>query len=71
VLQSFLGTRDISEEKMNTTDIEHTVEQRRLGQQRRRARNSQELSTLLGQREDLSGVSQVADFFVEPVRWTA
>ena len=56
---------------MDTADIEHLVEQRRARQQRRRARNSQELSTLLADREDLSGVSQVADFVVESVRWTA
>jgi hypothetical protein len=55
---------------METTDIEHTVEQRRTRQQRRRARNSRGLSTLLAEREDLSGVSPVADFFVESVRWT-
>jgi hypothetical protein len=56
---------------MDTADIEHLVEQRRVRQQRRRARNSQELSTLLADREDLSGVSPVADFVVESVRWTA
>lgn len=56
---------------MDRTELEHTVEQRRVRQERRRARNSQELSTLLGQREDLSGVSPVADFVVESVRWTA
>jgi hypothetical protein len=56
---------------MDTRESEHLVEQRRLRHQRRRARNSQELSTLLGQREDLSGVSSVADLVVESVRWTA
>ena len=56
---------------MDAVEIEHVNEQRRARQQRRRARNSQELSTLLAQREDLSGVSPVADFFVEFVRWTA
>ena len=56
---------------MDTTEIERAVEQRRLRQQRRRARNTQGLSTLLGQREELSGVSPVADFVVESVRWTA
>ena len=60
---------------MNTAGTEQTTEraaeQRRLRQQRRRARNSQELSALFGQREELSGVSLVADVFVESVRWTA
>jgi hypothetical protein len=55
---------------METTDIEHAVEQRRARQQRRRANNSRGLSTLLSEREELSGVSAVADFFAESVRWT-
>jgi hypothetical protein len=56
---------------MDTVEIEHVADQRRARQQRRRARNSQELSTLLADREELSGVSPVADFVVESVRWTA
>ena len=56
---------------MDTAEIEHISEQRRARQQRRHARNSQELSTLFAHREDLSGVSPVADFVVESVRWTA
>jgi hypothetical protein len=51
--------------------VEPTVEQRRIRQQRRQARSSRGLSTLLTDREELSGVSPVADFFVEYVRWTA
>lgn len=38
---------------------------------RRRARSSHELTELFGQRSDLQGVSPVADFFVESVRWSA
>lgn len=53
------------------TDIDHTLEQRQMRQQRRQARNSRGLSNLLQQREELSGVSPVADFVVESVRWTA
>jgi hypothetical protein len=56
---------------MDTVEIEQVVDQRSARQQRRRARNSQELSTLLADRQELSGVSLVADFFVESVRWTA
>ena len=60
---------------MEASEIDQTRErlaaQRRLRQQRRRAHSSHELSTLLGQRENLSGVSPVADFLVEFVRWTA
>jgi hypothetical protein len=55
---------------MDTVDIEHLAELRRARQQRRHARNSRQLSTLLADREDLSGVSPVADFVVESVRWT-
>ncbi len=56
---------------MDTVEIEPLTEQRQAQQQRRRARNSQGLSALLAQREDLSGVSPVAEFVVESVRWTA
>jgi hypothetical protein len=38
---------------------------------RRRARSSHELTELFGTRSDLQGVSPVADFFVESVRWSA
>jgi hypothetical protein len=38
---------------------------------RRRARSSQELTDLFNERADLKGVSPVADFFVESVRWSA
>ncbi len=38
---------------------------------RRRARSSHELTQLFSQRSDLEGVSPVADFFVESVRWSA
>ncbi len=55
---------------MNGNDHELTFEQRRLRQQQRWARNSHGLSTLFTEREELSGVSPVADFFVESVRWT-
>jgi hypothetical protein len=64
-------THDARGGTMEPTDIEHAVEQRRTKEQRRRARNSHGLSTLLAAREELSGVSPVADFFVESVRWTA
>jgi hypothetical protein len=56
---------------VDTNDVEHTHLRRGLLQQRRRARNSRELSQLLQRREDLSGVSHVADFVVDSVRWTA
>ena len=56
---------------MDAVEIEPVSKQRRAQQQRRRARNSQGLSVLLTQREDLTGVSSVADFFVESVRWSA
>jgi hypothetical protein len=38
---------------------------------RRRTRSSHELSVLFEERDDLVGVSPVADFFVESVRWSA
>jgi hypothetical protein len=38
--------------------------------ERRRARHAHELTTLLGRRADLRGVSVVADHFAEYVRWT-
>jgi hypothetical protein len=38
---------------------------------RRRARSSDELTRLFETRVDLQGVSPVADFFVESVRWSA
>ena len=38
---------------------------------RRRARSSHELTELFSERSDLQGVSPVADFFVESVRWSA
>jgi hypothetical protein len=38
---------------------------------RRRARSSHELPELFSERSDLQGVSPVADFFVESVRWSA
>ena len=38
---------------------------------RRRARSSHELTELFSERSDLLGVSPVADFFVESVRWSA
>ncbi len=38
---------------------------------RRRARSSHELTALFSERSDLQGVSPVADFFVESVRWSA
>jgi hypothetical protein len=38
---------------------------------RRRARSSHELTMLFNARADLHGVSPVADFFVESVRWSA
>ena len=56
---------------MDTTVIETTAEQLNLMNQSWRARNSTALSTLYGQRDDLAGVSVLAHFFVESVRWTA
>jgi hypothetical protein len=38
---------------------------------RRRTRSSRELAALFQARDDLVGVSPVADFFVESVRWSA
>ena len=38
--------------------------------QRRRARHAVGLGDLMGRREDLRGVSQVADHFAEYTRWT-
>ena len=38
---------------------------------RRRARSSHELTVLFSERSELQGVSPVADFFVESVRWSA
>ncbi len=38
---------------------------------RRRARSSHELTELFNERADLLGISPVADFFVESVRWSA
>jgi hypothetical protein len=38
---------------------------------RRRTRSSHELTELFSERSDLLGVSPVADFFVESVRWSA
>ena len=56
---------------MDTAEVEHVGDERRARQQRRHARNSEGLSALLAHREELSGVSPVADFVVESVRWTA
>ncbi len=39
--------------------------------QRRRARNSQTLSSLYRERHDIWGVSPVADFMVEATSWCA
>ncbi len=39
--------------------------------QRRRARNLHSLSALYRQRDDIQGVSPVADFFVESTSWCA
>lgn len=46
-------------------------ERRLATRNRRRARSSHELSELFAVRDDLHGVSPVADFFVESVRWGA
>jgi hypothetical protein len=47
-------------------------DQRRLAtRNRRRSRSSHELTRLFSARGDLEGVSPVADFFVESVRWSA
>jgi hypothetical protein len=56
---------------MEGTELEQAVEPRRIRAERRRARNSKRLTTLLQEREELAGVSPVADFVVESVRWTA
>jgi hypothetical protein len=37
--------------------------------QRRQARNLHGLTTLYETRDDIQGVSQVADFFADSVRW--
>lgn len=37
---------------------------------RRRARNSRELTRLFARREDLRGVSTIADVVADSVRWT-
>jgi hypothetical protein len=44
---------------------------RRATRNRRRARSSHELTALFTERADLRGISPVADFFVESVRWSA
>ena len=56
---------------METTEPEEPAEQGRIRRERRRARTSEGLSALLDDRTELSGVSPVADFVVESVRWTA
>jgi len=60
-------------QERTTTSETVTVEVDKVGisRLRRRARNSSELTALYGEREDIRGISPVADFFVDAVRWTA
>ena len=51
--------------------VQETRERVLATRNRRRARSSHELTELFGHRSDLQGVSAVADFFVESVRWCA
>jgi hypothetical protein len=51
--------------------VDNEVDPRRVRQQRRRAHIAKELSALFDERDELRGVSPVADFFAESVRWTA
>ena len=44
-------------------------EVRETNRQRRQARNLQGLTSLYETRDDIQGVSQVADFFADSVRW--
>jgi hypothetical protein len=44
-------------------------ETRGSSRQRRQARNLHGLTTLYETRDDIQGVSQVADFFADSVRW--
>ncbi|WP_148573721.1 hypothetical protein [Nocardioides caldifontis] len=53
------------------TRVDGTAERRLATRNRRRARSSHELTELFAERADLQGVSPVADFFVESVRWSA
>ncbi len=50
---------------------EEAIRRRLATRNRRRQRSSAELSQLFEEREDLRGVSGIADFFVESVRWSA
>jgi hypothetical protein len=70
-------TSSEGEDTIEMTQMTQTSRQTSRGERvlatrnRRRARSSHELTELFTERSDLLGVSPVADFFVESVRWSA
>jgi hypothetical protein len=58
---------------INSLDSAEVVQTERLtaGQQRRAAARARDLTALLSERPELSGVHAPADFAVDAVRWSA
>ena len=56
---------------MEMPHLHPATELRVLHKERRRARNCHELTELFSGRDDLRGVSLVADFFADAARWSA
>jgi hypothetical protein len=56
---------------MEQPSAPESTEVRSIQQERRRARNCHGLTELFSERDDLRGVSPVADFFAEAARWSA
>lgn len=58
---------------LNSPDLDEVVQTERLtaAQQRRAAARARDLTALLSERPELSGVHAPADFLVDAVRWSA